>query len=179
MKGDILALVDQALLDKCRLISYSTSDGLTDDTVAIEIAGTYAGFIGRVTSGIATRFGIERDVCVGECSMELFAQRSPRVYEPLPRFPKVKRDLAFLVDQKTSVGEINEAIRTVCGQMLVALELFDVYEGERLPQGKKSVAFSLELLSRERTLVDADIEALLDRVVTHLEKVHGAVLRAL
>jgi phenylalanyl-tRNA synthetase beta chain len=179
LKGDVLAFLDQALLDKCRLISYSTSDGLTDDTVAIEISGTYAGFIGRVKSGVAARFGIERDVCVAECAMEFLTQEPPRVYQPLPRFPKVKRDLAFLVDHLTTVGEIREAIRRVCGEKLFALELFDVYEGENVPQGKKSVAFSLELLSRERTLADADIEALIKSVVTHLEEVHGAVLRAL
>jgi len=179
LKGDILAFLDQALLDKCRLISYSTSDGLTDDTVAIEISGTYAGFIGRVKSGVATRFGIERDVYVAECVMDFLAQQSSRVYQPLPRFPKVKRDLAFLVDHTATVGEIGEAIRTASGEKLVSLELFDVYEGENVPQGKKSLAFSLEIQSRERTLADADIEALLKRVVTHLEKDHGAVLRAL
>jgi phenylalanyl-tRNA synthetase beta chain len=97
----------------------------------------------------------------------------------LPRFPKVKRDLAFLVDHTATVGEIGEAIRTASGEKLVSLELFDVYEGENVPQGKKSLAFSLEIQSRERTLADADIEALLKRVVTHLEKDHGAVLRAL
>jgi phenylalanyl-tRNA synthetase beta chain len=179
VKGDILAFLDQGLLDKCRWISYSTSNGLTDDTVAIEISGTYAGFVGRVKSEVATRFGIERDVFVAECLMEFFTQRSPRVYQPLPRFPKVKRDLAFLVDHTAAVGEIEEAIRTACGEKLVALELFDVYAGENVPQGKRSLAFSLEILSRERTLTDADIEALLKRVVTHLEKEHGAVLRAL
>jgi phenylalanyl-tRNA synthetase beta chain len=179
LKGDILALLDPALLDKCRLISYSTSDGLTDDTLAIEISGTYAGYLGRVKSAIVARFGLERDVYVAECSIEIAGQHAERGYRPLPRFPKVKRDLAFLVDKRTPVGEIGEGIRSVCGEMLAALDLFDVYEGENVPAGKKSVAYSLELLSRERTLADTDIEALLSRVVRHLETAHGAVLRSL
>jgi phenylalanyl-tRNA synthetase beta chain len=178
LKGDILSLVDRSLLDKCRLISYSTSDGLTDDTLALEIQGTYVGFLGRMKPGLLEKFGIEQDVFVGELLVGSLVRWHDRQYQRLPKFPKVKRDLAFLVDRQTPVGILEDSIRAASGELLQRVELFDVFEGGNVPAGKKSVAFSLELLSRERTLADADIEACIKGVVAHLESSHGAILRS-
>jgi phenylalanyl-tRNA synthetase beta chain len=178
LKGDILALVGSRTLDKCSLIPYSTSDGLTDDALALEIHGTYAGYIGRLKKSVTQRQGIDADVYAGEFLLEKLLTDGARQYMPLPRFPKVKRDLAFVLAADVSVGSLEETLRRSTGALLESVELFDIYEGDPLPAGKKSVAFSITLLSREKTLTDAEVDACLSRVIADFGVAHGATLRS-
>ena len=77
------------------------------------------------------------------------------------------------------MGKLDAAIRKAGGELLTAADVFDVYEGEKLPPGKKSVAFSLEVMSRQKTLTDSEIEAVVRQVVLALEQEFGAVLRSM
>jgi phenylalanyl-tRNA synthetase beta chain len=72
---------------------------------------------------------------------------------------------------------MEETIRSAAGSLLESVELFDVYRGENLPQGTKSVAFAIELLSRERTLTDSAVDACVASVVDAMGSLHGATLR--
>ena len=177
LRGDLNALVGPVTLDKCTLIPYSSSDGLTDDALALEIQGTYAGYIGRLKKSVTQRSGIDADVFAGEFLLDQVVPSGARQYKPLPRFPKVKRDLAFVIASDVPVGSLEETLRRSAGDLLDSVELFDIYEGEPLPAGKKSVAFSITLLSQEKTLTDAEVDACLSRVVADFESSHGATLR--
>ena len=179
LKGDIEFLLAKFALDKSRFISYSTSNGLTDNTLAIEIQGSYAGYLGRVTKETLGEFGVERPVFVAEIEVNRLRQDARKVFIPLPRYPKVKRDVAFTVDAGIPVQEIEGTIRGSATELLRSVELFDVYEGEQVPGGKKSVAFTLEFMSLEKTLTEAEIEAAVGRVVAGVEKAHGAALRSM
>ena len=179
LKGDIEFLATKFALDKSRFISYSTSNGLTDNTLAIEIQGSYAGYLGSVTGEALREFGLERPVFVAEIELERLHRDVRRVFVPLPRFPKVKRDVAFTVDAAVPAEQIAATIRESSGELLLSAELFDVYQGEQLPGGKKSLAFSLEFMSPVKTLTDAEIETEVGRVVAGVEKAHGAALRSM
>ncbi len=177
MKGELELLLEEMGLDKGQFISYSTSNGLTDNTLAIDIHGSYAGYLGRIKDDVLKPFGIEQEVFAAELSLQLLEGSHTTVYSPLPRFPKVKRDVAFVVDASISVSEMEKAIRDAAGELLSSVELFDVYRGENLGEGKRGLAFSLELLSREKTLTDKEIEAAVQNVVRGVGQATGATIR--
>ena len=108
----------------------------------------------------------------------LFAVRGAEpVYRPLPRFPAITRDLALLCDEDVSVGSLTECIRRGGGALLRSVEFFDVYRGKGIPQGKKSVAFSLTLRSDEGTLTVEHAEEDVQNVLALLKSELNAVIR--
>jgi phenylalanyl-tRNA synthetase beta chain len=177
MKGEVEDLLSKIVLDKKRLIPYSTSNGLTEHTLAIEIHGTYAGYLGQVREEILSKAGVEGEVFVAEFSLSPFGQVPLRKYSVLPRFPKVQRDVAFVLDRGVSAESVEQAIRSAGGELLQTVTLFDVYEGVGLPPGKRSLAFSLELMSHQKTLTDAEIDAVVGQIVRTVEERLGATLR--
>jgi len=178
LKGILEGLLEVFALDKCRVISYPTASGLTESTLAIEIADSYAGYAGAVRADVLKFFGIEQDVFVAEISLASLVGRRAMKYRALPRYPRVRRDVAFGVAENTSAGSVLDVIRKAAGELLASVEVFDVYQGPNVPAGVKSIALALELMSREKTLAEADIEAVMQRVVGAVEKECGGTLRA-
>ncbi len=177
IRGEVEDLLTKIVLDKKRLIPYSTSNGLTKHTLAVEIHGTYAGYLGQVKEDILAKAGVEGNVYVAEFSLISLAEVPLRKYTTLPRFPKVQRDVALILDRGVSAESVEQAMRTSGGELLQSVRLFDVYEGEGLPAGKRSLAFSLELMSQQKTLTDAEIEAAVGQIVRTVEQTFGATLR--
>ena len=98
-------------------------------------------------------------------------------YTPLAKTHPVKRDLALLVDTSVKMEQIEATVRESERKLLQGVELFDVYEGKNLPEGKKSYAIAITLQDAEKTLQDKQIEATMKKIVTNLEKKLGASLR--
>jgi phenylalanyl-tRNA synthetase beta chain len=98
-------------------------------------------------------------------------------YNLLPRYPSIGRDLAVVVDQAVAVGAMESSIREVAGELLESLQVFDIYTGERLGAGRKSVAFALVYRHADRTLLDEEVTELHGKVVGTLEQQFGAELR--
>jgi phenylalanyl-tRNA synthetase beta chain len=178
IKGEVESFLWKIALDKWRFISYSTSDGLTDTALAIEIHGSYAGYLGRVSSEVLKTLDVEGEVFFAELALSPLAQYAGKKFEPLPRFPRVRRDVAFFVDGSVSVERLEASIRKAAGELLSAVEVFDVYQGDVVAQGKKSVAFALELMSREKTLTDAEIDAAIRRIAEAVASECGGTLRS-
>ena len=110
---------------------------------------------------------------------EVFAQVPERVlYEDVITFPPVREDLAFAVDEALPAGQLIAAAREAAGPELRDMRVFDVYRGDQVGPGRKSLAFSVTFQSSERTLSDEDAAALRDRIVTALRKRFGAELRS-
>ena len=137
-----------------------------------------AAVFGEVHPDTAAAYGIEQRVYVAEVQLDvLFAiEKRKTVYKPLPKFPAVERDFAMLCDEEIPVGELERAIASGAGRLLEKIKLFDVYTGSQIPNGKKSVAFSIWLRSADGTLSDAQIEEASVKIVKKLEAA-GAVLR--
>lgn len=180
LKGEVQALLSKFSLDKASFISYDTHKALSEDCVAIEINGTYAGYLGRVRRDVAQAFEIEGDVFVCELNtavLDTYWVRS-RKFKTLPKYPVVTRDLAFIVDQHLPQGQVEKAIRESGGAMLQNVTLFDVYVGEQVGAGKKSLAYALEFQPQDRTLTVNEIEGMVSRIVAHVERSCNATLRA-
>jgi phenylalanyl-tRNA synthetase beta chain len=141
---------------------------------------------GFATNGSEARTseGAVRELAGGwgyfELDLDALFARVPDVpqYEDVITFPPVKQDLAFVVDEGVSAGELVAAAREAAGPELRELRPFDVYRGEQVGPGKKSIAFAAAFQSPERTLSDDDAAAVRRRIVEALESRFGAVLRA-
>ena len=98
-------------------------------------------------------------------------------FEEIPKFPSIKRDLAIVVDEGVSAQLVSDCIRRVSTAMLTNLKLFDVYQGKGIDSGRKSLAFSLTLQDRDRTLTDQDVDVAIDEILSTLNRELGATLR--
>lgn len=145
---------------------------------ALYVGETCLGTVGQVHPLVAERFGLGSASYVAElCMQTLLAVRAPEgSYQPLPKFPAVMRDIAVVCAQSVTVGELTEVIAQT-GSLLADVQLFDIYTGTGVPEGKKSVAFSLKLQSPERTLTDGEADAETKAILQALEAQCGAVLR--
>jgi phenylalanyl-tRNA synthetase beta chain len=178
LKGEVADLLDACGLDSWRYIYYSTSETLADNPIFVEINGATAGFLGRVRGEICKRFEFEHDAFVAELKLPLLGSLKEMKYTPLPKFPRVQRDVAFTLDAGIAAERVESCIRKSGASLLKDVELFDVYEGENLPTGKKSLAFTLALMSQEKTLTDEEIDSEVRRVVEHVTDEFHAELRS-
>ena len=133
---------------------------------------------GEVHPTVAAEYGIDSRVYVAEIKLDILLgiEKRKTTYKPLPKFPAVERDFAMLVDKDVPVGTLEKAISSGAGRLLEKIELFDVYQGAQIPEGKKSVAYSVWLRSADSTLSDTEIEDISAKIIKKLESV-GAELR--
>ena len=145
----------------------------------VSIDGVELGYIGQVHPLVAENYGIAVDVYCAEISLtKLHALQLPEAtYTPLPKYPTVTRDLALLCDEAVTVADAEHVIEDAAGKLLRSIRLFDIYRGTGVPEGKKSMAFSLELRADDRTLTDADSEGVMSKVLAAAQEKLGAVLR--
>ena len=146
---------------------------------AVCIGGVDVGVMGQVHPLVAANYGIDSEIYCAEINfsklMEL--QLPDATYTPLPKYPGVSRDLALICDEAVTVAQIEDAITSSAGKLLRGVKLFDIYRGTGVPQGKKSMAFSLELRADDRTLTDTDSEGVVAKVLAALKEKLGATLR--
>lgn len=147
----------------------------------VSIGDAVFGTLGEVHPDVAADYGLETRVYVAELDLSvLFAiDTLPVLYQALPRFPAVERDLALLCDDAMPVAEIEKLIRTAVGKgakLLESVILFDVYRGAQISAGKKSVAYSLRFRATDRTLSDVDIDPLMEKIFALLRE-NNCVLR--
>lgn len=135
----------------------------------VEIAGDPAGFLGELHPRLADTLDVPRGVLVLELDLrpERFAQ-TPVQARDLPRFPAVRRDLAAVFDERVPAGDVVAAARNLGPDFLEDVAVFDVYRGDPIPPGKKSMAFAFSYRRPDRTLTDAEVEEAHRRVVDGL-----------
>ncbi len=145
----------------------------------VAISGVEVGYIGQIHPLVAKNYGIDSEVYCTEINFTaLLSLRKPEsTYTPLPKYPSVSRDLAVVCDEALTVAQVEAVIEKAAGKLLRSIRLFDIYRGTGIPEGKKSMAFSLELRADDRTLTDTDSEQVVSKVLTALDATLGATLR--
>ena len=135
--------------------------------------------LGEIHPDIAEKFGIEKRVYVAEIDLDALMALEKPIYgvKPLPRFPAVTRDIALVVREDVGAGAMQDAIRKAAGKTLEDVKLFDIYRGEKLGEGVKSVAYSLTFRAPDRTLTDQEIAHAMEKVLSAVEKNFGAEIR--
>jgi phenylalanyl-tRNA synthetase beta chain len=136
--------------------------------------------LGLVRKNLAKEFGVKQDVCYADVDLQVlfdFVQKYEMKVQELPKHPSVRRDLALLVDQKITFGELYQAAFQSEKNLLKEVDLFDVYEGKNLPEGKKSYALSFILRNDAQTLHDKQIEVTMSKLLHSFQNQFGAELR--
>jgi len=148
---------------------------------ALLVAGQAAGHLGQVHPAAAAHFEVPAGTYLAELDWEALLERSLALKQlrGMPRFPAVARDLAFVVDANVPAEKLLGEIRAADGgKVLERVTLFDVYRGAPVPEGRKSVAFGLSLRAPDRTLTDAEADALCSAIRDRLKARLGAEIRA-
>lgn len=137
------------------------------------------GIMGEVHPEVAESFGIGTRAYVCELNFEYIIAKASveKAYKPLPKFPAMTRDIALIVDEDVKVGELEKTITEAGAALLESVELFDVYRGKQVEEGKKSLAFSIVYRDANKTLTDDDVQAVHGAILTELREKYNAVLR--
>ena len=130
------------------------------------------GYIGQVHPEVSERYGIEEEVYIAVLDMPHITELADfdRKFTPIAKFPATKRDLSMVVKQDILVGEIEKVLKKNGGKFLESIELFDVYQGEQVKEGYKSVAYSITFRASDHTLEDSEINPVIDKIVAELGK---------
>lgn len=141
--------------------------------------GKKIGVFGEVHPTVSKNFGMDTRVYICELDLNtLISFYSDSVkYKQLPKYPAVSRDIAMLIDDNINVSKIEKIIKKNAGNILEGYTLFDVYKGSQIPEGKKSVAYSVTFRADDRTLTDDEISAVFDKILAGLKEQLGAELR--
>ncbi len=137
------------------------------------------GWIGELHPEVVRTFDLKTGGVAMEIDLDLLDRhrRPPERYRPLPRYPAVFRDMAVVVSERTPAADVEAAIFRTGGALVEAVDIFDVYRGKPVPEGKKSLAFSIQYRSADRTLTDEEVAAIHGRILETLERDLGGVLR--
>lgn len=137
------------------------------------------GFIGQIHPEVGDNYNLKTEAYVAVLNMEVITMLAnfDRKYEGIAKFPASTRDLSMVMDKGLFVGQIEHVIKKNAGKILESCELFDVYEGEQVGAGKKSVAFSLIFRAKDRNLESAEVDKAVEKVLDALRQM-GIELRA-
>jgi phenylalanyl-tRNA synthetase beta chain len=136
--------------------------------------------MGVLTKKLQKQFGIDNTVFYAEMNWTQLMKATKKnevLFSEVPKFPAVSRDLALLVDNAVEFAQIEQVARQTEKKLLKKVELFDVYEGDKLPAGKKSYAVNFILQDEEKTMGDKQIEAIMNKLIANIKKQLGAELR--
>ncbi len=182
LKGYLEALLRRFGAD---LYAMETADAPSDifsDGQTFLLPGSHRqlAVLGVVSQPLLRRFGIRQPVFAAEISWPALFEliRRDRIaYRELPKYPEVRRDLALLLDEDVNFSDLRKSAYKVGKKLLRNVSLFDVYKGDKIPQGKKQYALSFVLQDVDKTLTDADVERIMQKLLSVFREENGATLR--
>ena len=180
LKGELEAILSGLRMPKASYAAEKNNPTYHPGRCAkVTIAGQDVGIVGQIHPLVAKNYGMDSEIYCAEINFTaLMALRKPEpTYTPLPKYPTVSRDLAVVCDEEITVAQVEETIEKTAGKLLRNIHLFDIYRGTGVPEGKKSMAFSLELRADDRTLTDTDSEQVVSKVLEALKTSLGVILR--
>ncbi len=148
-------------------------------TASLYIKKDLVGTLGEIHPDAADNYEINERCYIAELNLDVMYKYAniDKKYKPLAKFPAVTRDMAILVDDNILVQDIQEIMYKQGGHLVESIKLFDVYKGEQIPEGKKSIAYALTYREESRTLTDKEVNKVHDKIVRTLESRLGAQLR--
>lgn len=168
------------LTPQMTVVEHSDSDLFASALKVMTRRGKVICEMGIVSRAIQKRFGIQNEVFYADINWAQLCKAVKKHavhYEEVSKFPAVSRDLSLLIDTKTEFAEIERIARNTEKKLLKSVELFDVYEGKNLPEGKKSYAVNFILQDPDKTLNDKAIDAIMNKLINNIKKQLGAELR--
>ena len=179
-KGSIETLLHELRITDVKYVACTDNDSYHPGRCAKVYAGeTYLGVFGQIHPLVAANYGMDTEVYTAELSFDAMYEKRgwTFVYQPLPKFPAVTRDIAVVCDEAVTVGALEESIRRGAKGLLKDVSLFDIYRGPGVAIGKKSVAFNLVLRADDRSLTGEEADEDVQSILAALKADHNAVLR--
>ncbi|MFP4679175.1 MAG: phenylalanine--tRNA ligase subunit beta [Chitinispirillaceae bacterium] len=181
----VLKGILEAFADHCRIsgLKYNRLESQTPlyAAEAASLSGPtgITGTMGRISEKICDHYGIKSTVFYAQLDLTewLSTEKSLPEYRSLPKFPALERDFSFVMPEELLSDTVKVEIQSI-SNLVQNVRPFDVYRGEKLGQGRKSVTFSVEFRSQEKTLSDKDVEGICNQIISTMEKKHKAVLRS-
>ena len=180
LKGEIDAILDQLNVHPATYIADTKNPSYHPGRCAKVFSGDrLLGVLGQVHPHVAGNYGVDAELYAAELRFDALyeSKGSQPLYQPLPKFPAVTRDIAVVCDAAVTVGELEDAIRKGAKGLLKDAALFDIYTGTGIAPGKKSVAFNLTLRSDDRSLTAEEADADVKSILESLKAECGAELR--
>ncbi len=181
LKGQLELLLRRYGIEPADLeYSSAPSDIFSEGLVYKTQSGKEIGVMGTISQTLLKRFGIKQQVFAAEISWDILFQlikKQKVLFKEMPKFPEVKRDLALLLDEGVNFTDIRKSAFKVERKILKSVTLFDVYRGDKIPEGKKQYAISFVLQDSEKTLTDKYVEETMSKLLKNFETNFGAQLR--
>lgn len=180
LKGAVETILDSIRAEDVTYVAEKSDPSYHPGRCAkVYVKGQEVGTLGQIHPLVAANYGVDAELYYADLKFDaLFASRgADPEYQPLPKFPAVTRDIAVLVDKAVTVGAMESSIQAAAKGLLKDVTLFDIYEGAKLPIGKKSVAFNLVLRADDRSLTAQEADDEVNLVLERLKKDFGAMLR--
>lgn len=180
LKGIIENLLNELGIEKAEYVRETENPTFHPGrTAKLLIRKQVAGVFGEVHPDVAENYGIDEKVYIAEIDLRLVFQvaKMEKKYKALPKYPASVRDIAMLISEDISVGEIDNVINRAGKELIEKIELFDVYKGKQIPEGMKSVAYSITYRAENRTLKDDEVNKVHEKVVNAIVEKFGAQLR--
>ena len=149
-------------------------------SAAICLGDLQVGILGEIHPRVAASFGVEGRVAVAEVDLEVFAGKLLENWqvEPVSRFQPIRQDFAVVVDERVAAEDVRQAIQAGTGPLGVAINLFDIYRGPGVEEGRKSLAFAVTLSARDRQLAEHEVERIRGKIEQNVKKRVGGTLRS-
>lgn len=178
-KGAVEVLLEKLGIRGCEIHSGEYTAMHPGKTALFFKDGEIIGAVGEVHPVVQDAFGLGRAVYLFELDVMMLVKHSALIgtYRSLPRFPAIARDLAVVMPQTVTAAQASAAIAAAGGELLAAVRLFDMYTGEQVPAGFRSLAFALTFQAPDRTLTDEEVDGHYNRIVAHLESSLAAKIR--
>ena len=177
LKGDLESLMNH-LTKEATFDSGASSFLHPGKSARIKLGSKAIGEMGVIHPGVMNKKDLKGEVLLFTLDIDKLIQDKNIKYKNFSRYPVTQRDLAFIVDDSELNSKIIKLIKDKAGKELVKINTFDVYQGDNVPKGKKSVAFNLKWQSFNKTLIDEDIDRLVEKIVNSLSKEIKAELRS-
>lgn len=180
IKGSAEELLEYIRIPKLKFKQPKKESNLFDiNSIDIYSDKIKIGTLGQIKNSVLKKYDIDAPVFAMSCDMTTMSELDITLpqFKPFSVFPAVKRDLAFVVDEKWTATELQRTIKGKASDLLKSVSIFDLYKGKGIDNGEKSIGFELTLLSDERTLTDVEIESEISNIVQAMETEFSAVLR--
>jgi len=181
LKGIVCKYLDRMGIRGYRFVTEANNETFHPGRCAAVIMGNHViGTLGEVHPTVLENYELRERAYLADLDFNILVQaaRMDNVYRPLPKFPAITRDLAVLVADEITAGELVEIVQMEGGPLLAETAIFDVYKGKQIPDGMKSVAIGMTFRAPDRTLTDEEIGGLFSGIVQKLEELTGATLRS-
>ena len=182
LKGYLELLLKRYAVDIFTLETKPAPSDIFAEGISYSLLGTHEplAVIGTVSPALARKFDVRQPVFAAEICWQTLLKLVSRVkvkFQEMPKFPEVKRDLAVLIDENVAYADLCRAAQKSVKKILKQVSLFDVYRGDKIPEGKKQYAINFVLQDPEKTLTDQEVEKAMSRLLATFQNQFGAVLR--